>query len=225
MATFLEMCVTTMQEGGLTGSITSVVSQNGIQKVVVDAVATADYSIQGKFTNWKFLWAEWTQTLDIGANTGLFNEYAPPTDIGVFIDSDYATKINGNAITVAEFELVRTIASSVVNRHAIGDDRAAERSGADESDPDCGRCADGGILHSTGEDDRERRHIDHPSQASQGNPGLAIANVHAFNGDIDNYKLFMAEHMEEMIKLEADQLLGHALRTNASGEDNAVRVW
>jgi len=224
MATFLEMCVTTMQEGGLTGSITSVVSQNGIQKVVVDAVATADYSIQGKFTNWKFLWAEWTQTLDIGANTGLFNEYAPPTDIGVFIDSDYATKINGNAITVAEFELVRTIASSVST--GTPSVMIVLPNGRVRMSP-IPTAADvltaeyyTAPVRMTANDDISII----PPKHHRAILALAIANVHAFNGDIDNYKLFMAEHMEEMIKLEADQLLGHALRTNASGEDNAVRV-
>jgi len=224
MATFLEMCVTTMQEGGLTGNIVSTVSQAGIHKVVVDAVATADYSIQGKYTNWKFLWAEWSQTLDIGANSGLFNEYDPPADIGVFIDNDYATKINGNAITVAEYERVRALASSVATGTpsvmiVLPNGRvrmspiptAADLLTAEYYRAPVRMMANNDVSII-------------PPKHHRAILALAIANVHAFNGDIDNYKLFMGEHTEEMIKLESDQLLGHALRTNASGEDNVVRA-
>lgn len=224
MSTFLQLCVTAMREGGLSGEIVSTVAQSGIQKVIVEAVATADVSIQGKFHNWKFLWKEWSQALDVGANTDSFNEYAAPADVGEFIVSAGATKIGGNAIQVYEYERSRAQAASV----AVGTPSAmillpngrvrvtpipvapATLTAEYYSAP----------LRMTANTDISLI----PARFHRAIVSLATAKIHAFNEDWENYKLFMGEHALEMVKLEASQLSGHITRTDASGEDNAVRA-
>jgi len=219
MATFLDICVTTMREGGMTGEIVSVVGQSGIQRVVVEAVASADYSIQGKFHNWKFLWKEWSQTLSIATK-----DYAPPTDIGQFIVSAAATKINGNQIQIAEYERVRVLASatttgtpSVMVIMPTGTVRLIPIPvAADVLTAEYYRAP----LRMTANTDISLIPVKHHRAIET----LAIAKLHAFNEDWENYKLFMGEHHAEMVKLEAAQLLGHLSRTDASSEDNAVRA-
>lgn len=222
MATYLEMCVTAMRESGLTGSIVSVASQSGIRQVVAQAVAQADYDIQGKFHNWKFLWKEWSKTLTIGANVGLYNQYDPPTDIGEFIYD--AAKIDGNAIATVEYERVKVQAASVsTGTPSImilmpdGQVRLTPiPTVANVLTTEYYRSP----LRMTANTDESLI----PAKHGRAIETLAIANIHAFNEDWENHKFFFAMHAAEMVKLEADQLLGHYARTAGGTEDNAVRA-
>ena len=57
--TFLELCQTVRQEVGLSGTgPTTVVSQEGQLKVVVDFVIEADHQVQGLWSDWNFLWSQ-----------------------------------------------------------------------------------------------------------------------------------------------------------------------
>jgi len=59
--TFLELCVKARQECGIQGTgPTTVTSQTGLLKRIVDWVADADMYIQGLHTDWDFLWDEHT---------------------------------------------------------------------------------------------------------------------------------------------------------------------
>jgi len=68
--TFLELCSKTRQECGIQGSgPSSVVSQTGILKRVVDWVADADTYIQGLHQDWDFLWAEFNTNTVIDSDS------------------------------------------------------------------------------------------------------------------------------------------------------------
>ena len=61
--TFLELCQTVRQEVGVSGTGPStVLSQEGQLKVIVDFVAASDFEIQVLWEDWDFLWAHGHQS-------------------------------------------------------------------------------------------------------------------------------------------------------------------
>lgn len=224
--TFLEMCQAVFRESGISSSATlsGVVAQSGMNQNIVTAVNNASLSIQGKFTDWKFLWKEWTQALDIGANTGAYNEYAPPADIGQFVYRDDAIRLDGNPISILDYEQARLVAQST----ATGTPSFAVIM------PN-GRVRMSPIPVAAGTLVAEyysapvamTQNADTspiPAAYHRAIITLALSNIAAGLEDWENFKKFSGEHQIEMTKLEAAQLAGHAARTQASGEDNVVRA-
>jgi hypothetical protein len=77
--TFLELCQTVRQEVGISGTGPStVLSQEGQLKVIVDFVAAADYQIQSLWHDWNFLWAQYSSTLSTGTRAPATQQ---PTDL------------------------------------------------------------------------------------------------------------------------------------------------
>jgi hypothetical protein len=91
MSTFLQLVQQTYRELGLTGPVpTTVIAQSNIRRKVVDWVAGADYAIQTLWSDWNFMWAQYSK----GTEVGVAN-YAAPTDLARWdVDSfwiDYNT--------------------------------------------------------------------------------------------------------------------------------------
>lgn len=91
MSTYLQLCQYVAAQANITGDgLSGVTNQTGDYARVVRWVADADESIQLAFSDWKFLWKQWTQAV-----TANDNDYAVPTDLGVFdLESfymDYST--------------------------------------------------------------------------------------------------------------------------------------
>lgn len=222
MSTYLEMCQTVLRQSGLTGTVVSVVSQTGILRVLVDSVAQADVDIQGMYNNWRFMWAQWAQTLSIGANVGLFNEYDPPADIGEWIREQHATQIDGNDIAIADYADYRPLANSVKTGTPTimfimpgGQVRmspiptAANVLTAEYQVAPVRMTANADISLI-------------PPKHHRAIECLATARMHGFNEDWENFKFYMSEYKAEMTKLEASQLPGQRERTTFGNTDNAV---
>ena len=80
--TFLELCQTVRQEVGVSGTgPTTVLSQAGQLKVIVDFVAASDFEIQVLWEDWDFLWAQYSSTLATGVKEPVLQK---PTDLGTW---------------------------------------------------------------------------------------------------------------------------------------------
>ena len=80
--TFLELCQTVRQEVGVSGTgPTTVLSQAGQLKVIVDFVAASDFEIQILWEDWDFLWAQYSSTLATGVKEPVLQK---PTDLGTW---------------------------------------------------------------------------------------------------------------------------------------------
>ena len=80
--TFLELCQTVRQEVGVSGTgPTTVLSQEGQLKVIVDFVAASDFEIQILWEDWDFLWAQYSSTLATGVKEPVLQK---PTDLGTW---------------------------------------------------------------------------------------------------------------------------------------------
>jgi len=78
--TFLELCQTTRQECSIQGTgPSSVESQTGLLKKIVDWVAKADYRVQSLHADWDFLWTLHEENTNIGVDT-----IVKPTDYGLW---------------------------------------------------------------------------------------------------------------------------------------------
>ena len=79
---FLTICQTVRQEVGVSGTgPTTVVSQEGQLKVIVDAVAAASFQIQTLWHDWDFLWSQYSSTTSIGTRAPALQK---PTDLNVW---------------------------------------------------------------------------------------------------------------------------------------------
>lgn len=80
--TFLELCQTVRQEVGVSGTGPStVVTQEGQLKAIIDFVAESDHQIQGLWKDWSFLWAQYSSTLSTGTEAPALTK---PTDLGTW---------------------------------------------------------------------------------------------------------------------------------------------
>ena len=80
--TFLELCQTVRQEVGVSGTgPTTVLSQEGQLKVIVDFVAASDFEIQVIWEDWDFLWAQYSSTLATSVKEPILQK---PTDLGTW---------------------------------------------------------------------------------------------------------------------------------------------
>jgi len=85
--TFLELCQTVRQEVGLSGTgPTTVVSQEGQLKVVVDFVIEADHQVQGLWSDWNFLWSQYSSTTSSGTRAPALQK---PTDLGTWDEDSF----------------------------------------------------------------------------------------------------------------------------------------
>jgi len=79
---FLTICQTVRQEVGVSGTgPTTVISQEGQLKVIVDAVAAASFQIQTLWHDWDFLWSQYSSTTSIGTRAPALQK---PTDLNVW---------------------------------------------------------------------------------------------------------------------------------------------
>jgi hypothetical protein len=110
MSTFLELVQDLQREVGASGSqIASVVAQVGENQRMVRWVQDADFYIQNRWLNWKFLWNQ-VQIPTVPGNVGL----AAPTDLNFW---DYKTfKINDGTpgdedgqIIAIEHDMLKTL--------------------------------------------------------------------------------------------------------------------
>lgn len=99
---FLELCKETRRRCGIQGSgPVTVVGQTGMMESVVKWVVSADTSIQNTFTDWKFLWAEWSANTSIDQNIYIGN-----TDLGSWdIESFSINKgqVDGSPLSYVEY--------------------------------------------------------------------------------------------------------------------------
>ena len=80
--TFLELCQTVRQEVGVSGTgPTTVLSQEGQLKVIVDFVAASDFEIQVLWEDWDYLWAQYSSTLSTSVKEPILQK---PTDLGTW---------------------------------------------------------------------------------------------------------------------------------------------
>jgi len=80
--TYLELCQTVRQEVGLSGTgPTTVTSQEGQLKVVVDLVIESDAQIQTLWHDWNFLWSQYTSSVTVGNRAPALQK---PTDLGMW---------------------------------------------------------------------------------------------------------------------------------------------
>ena len=80
--TFLELCQAVRQEVGVSGTgPTTVLSQAGQLKVIVDFVAASDFEVQILWEDWDFLWAQYSSTLATGVKEPVLQK---PTDLGTW---------------------------------------------------------------------------------------------------------------------------------------------
>lgn len=220
MSTLLTLCQNVFRDAGLTGSVATVASQTGVKEVVVKKVIEADYAIQGKFHNWKFLWKTWTKTLTPGTA-----DYNPPADIGEFVTETNAALIDGDAISVFEYERVRSMAASTATGTPSAMILMPDGTVRMYPEPTAANVLTAEYYRAPARmsaADASESPI--PEKFERAIETLAIATVCAFNEDWENYKLFMQRHAEEMVKLEASQLSGHISRSSGGTEDNAVRA-
>lgn len=90
MSTYLELCQKMVRDLGLSNDISTVVSQTGMNRKIVDWVADADEVIQTLWEDWNFLWAQFSTTTISGVR-----EYSKPADFGTWdLDSFYLDYIS-----------------------------------------------------------------------------------------------------------------------------------
>ena len=75
--TFLEMCQKMIRDLGTQNTITTVVSQTGMNKKMVDWIADADEEVQTLWSDWDFLWSQYA--VNTVADT---RQSDKPSDIG-----------------------------------------------------------------------------------------------------------------------------------------------
>ena len=86
--TFLELSAKTRQECGIQGQgPVAVTNQTGILKRVVEWVADADVLIQSMYSDWDFLWAEYTQNTIINSA-----DLTKPDNFGMWDRESFAYK-------------------------------------------------------------------------------------------------------------------------------------
>lgn len=224
MATFLELCQNVMRESGISssGSLSGVVAQTGMNRIIVDAVQNANISIQGKFHDWRFLWAEWTQQLAVGANSGLYNEYQVPAGFGEFERGYGATRIGVNPIRVFDYADVRVMARSVIPGRPSA--LIVMPNGMARITP-----IPQAIATLVAEYYRAPLAMIANNEISlipvmhhRAIETMALAYMTAHIEDMESHRRFMGEYQYEMARLEASQLQGHISRTGGSNEDNMV---
>jgi hypothetical protein len=96
---FLELCQTVRQEVGVSGTGPStVVTQEGQLKVIIDFVAEADYQIQTLWNDWGFLWSQYSSTLSAGTRAPALQK---PTDFANWdLRSFYLDYTSDNAVNL-----------------------------------------------------------------------------------------------------------------------------
>lgn len=79
-STFLSLLTTTYREAGISAaSPASVVNQVGITNLLANLVADAAYDIETIWSDWDFLWYQWSESTISGTS-----EYSGPSDLGNF---------------------------------------------------------------------------------------------------------------------------------------------
>ena len=82
MPTYVELCEALRSRTGVQGVVSTTVDLSGRLLQLANFVKQADQDIQRMYVNWKFLWADWSQTLTADST------YLPPVGMGMFdIDS------------------------------------------------------------------------------------------------------------------------------------------
>ena len=80
--TFLELCQAVRQEVGISGTGPStVLSQEGQLKAIVDFVVEAEFQINGLWKDWDFLWSQYSTTLALGVSEPALPK---PADLGTW---------------------------------------------------------------------------------------------------------------------------------------------
>jgi hypothetical protein len=102
--TFLELCKATRKECGIQGEglPSSVLTQTGLIRRVVDWVADADIYIQTLHPDWNFLWATHTVNTIVGSEV-----LVRPCDIGIWDITSFAIDrgtIDGRSIFTTSYE-------------------------------------------------------------------------------------------------------------------------
>ena len=84
MSTKLELCKQLHQELKIAGTLSTTIGHVGQLDRLCNAIIKADLFIQLLYTDWKFLWREWENTLveDIGS-------YTAPSGIGAFDEASF----------------------------------------------------------------------------------------------------------------------------------------
>jgi len=103
--TFLELCQTVRQEVGISGTgPTTVLSQEGQLKVIVDFVIAADHQIQSLWHDWDFLWGQYSSTVALGSRSPALGK---PTDLGSWdFRSFYLDYTSDDATNLSELSYV-----------------------------------------------------------------------------------------------------------------------
>jgi hypothetical protein len=192
--------------------------------MLVEAVIEADVFIQGSSVDWRFLWNTWTQVLTIGANSGLYNEYTPPSTVRAFISDSYATLIGTNPIRIYEYEANRTLAASTLSGTPTAMILLPNKKVRLTPIPDA-------ALTLTAEYFRTplKMALDAdvsliPADFERTIVTLASAEVHKYNESWEGYNQSLQEHAMEMTKLQSSELFGHSERTMGANSDNRVRA-
>lgn len=84
MPTKLELCKQLHQELKIAGTLSTTIGHTGQLDRLCNSIIKADRFIQLLYTDWKFLWREWENTLvsDMGC-------YSPPSGIGSFDEGSF----------------------------------------------------------------------------------------------------------------------------------------
>lgn len=112
--TYLEICQTVRQECGVQGQGPSAVtSQTGLLKRIVDWVAEADMLIQSKWSDWDFLWAEFSDNTTAGSD-----ELTKPTDLGMWDRESFSVArgtANGRELPTLDYKEWRKLQNLKIN--------------------------------------------------------------------------------------------------------------
>jgi len=88
--TYLQLCQKLIRDLGLSNTLTTVAGQTGMNQKIVDWVADADEQIQSLWSDWNFLWSQFSTNTIAG-----IREYSKPSDFGTWDESsfylDYST--------------------------------------------------------------------------------------------------------------------------------------
>ena len=77
MSTYLALCQKFIRDLGMSNSISTVESQTGMNRKIVDWIADADEDIQTKWTDWNFLHSTHSVNTIVGTRS-----YSAPSDLG-----------------------------------------------------------------------------------------------------------------------------------------------
>jgi len=221
----LTICQTVLRETGMPDDgLTTVTGATGFYKMLVEAVIEADVFIQGSSVDWRFLWNTWTQVLTIGANSGLYNEYTPPTTVRAFISDDYATLIGTNPIRIYEYESNRTLANSTLSGTPTAMILLPNKKVRLTPIPTAALTLTAEYFRTPLKMSADADVSLIPAEFERAIVTLAKAKVNEYNESWEGFNQAMLEHAVEMTKLESSQLFGHAQRTMGANADNSIRA-